>query len=61
LTKKQKLICKRNIEVMDSVRIGADKAVRECQYQFMERRWNCSTIDKKRIFGKILNEGLSFV
>ena len=43
---------------MDSVRIGADKAVTECQHQFRERRWNCTDLHKKRIFGKILNEGL---
>jgi len=43
LIKKQIKFCKRNPSFMDSVRLGAARAIDECQYQFQNRRWNCST------------------
>ncbi|KFM60681.1 Protein Wnt-4, partial [Stegodyphus mimosarum] len=42
---------------MDSVRQGALLSVAECQWQFRTRRWNCSTVNGTRIFGKVLSEG----
>ena len=36
--------CKRNPGFMDSVRLGAVRAIDECQYQFRSRRWNCSSL-----------------
>lgn len=39
--------CKRNPSFMDSVKIGAARAIDECQFQFRSRRWNCSTLDEK--------------
>nr|CDI40100.1 WNT4 protein [Euperipatoides kanangrensis] len=57
LVNKQKDICKNNLEVMDSVRRGAQMALEECQYQFKSRRWNCSTMDPGKIFGNVLNDG----
>jgi len=44
LIKKQVKFCKRNPGFMDSVRLGAVRAIDECQYQFRSRRWNCSTL-----------------
>lgn len=57
LTRRQIKICVRNVEVMDSVRQGAEQAVIECQWQFKFRRWNCSTINGTRLFGKTVSEG----
>ncbi|KAL6734811.1 hypothetical protein Aduo_005311 [Ancylostoma duodenale] len=40
LTKKQIRFCRKNPDMMDSVRYGAQNAYAECQYQ-----WNCTLID----------------
>lgn len=57
LANRQKKICRRNIEVMDSVRYGAHMAIDECQFQFRNRRWNCSTVDPVKVFGNFLKLG----
>ncbi|XP_048877607.1 protein Wnt-4a isoform X1 [Brienomyrus brachyistius] len=56
LIQKQVQICKRNVEVMDAVRRGAQLAIDECQFQFRNRRWNCSTMDTLPIFGKVVSQ-----
>lgn len=57
LAKRQQKICRRNVEVMDSVRYGAHMAIDECQFQFRNRRWNCSTVDPVKVFGNFLKLG----
>ena len=57
LSTKQKNICKKHIEIMDAVRVGALEALGECQNQFRARRWNCSTVDPARLFGNVLKSG----
>ncbi|XP_053818910.1 protein Wnt-4 isoform X2 [Vidua macroura] len=57
LIQRQVQMCKRNLEVMDSVRRGAQLAIEECQYQFRNRRWNCSTLDTLPVFGKVVTQG----
>lgn len=57
LIQRQVQLCKRNLEVMDSVRRGAQLAIEECQYQFRNRRWNCSTLDSLPVFGKVVTQG----
>lgn len=57
LIQRQVHLCKRNLEVMDSVRRGAQLAIEECQYQFRNRRWNCSTLDSLPVFGKVVTQG----
>ena len=47
--------CKRNPSFMDSVRLGAARAIDECQFQFRSRRWNCSTLDDK------INENMKLI
>ncbi|UYV82140.1 WNT4, partial [Cordylochernes scorpioides] len=44
LTRRQVKVCRRNSEIMDSVRLGALRALRECQWQFRSHRWNCSLV-----------------
>uniref|UniRef100_A0A8C7XL91 Protein Wnt n=1 Tax=Oryzias sinensis TaxID=183150 RepID=A0A8C7XL91_9TELE len=48
LIQRQVQICKRSVEVMDAVRRGAQLAIDECQFQFRNRRWNCSTLETLR-------------
>lgn len=58
LVRRQKHICRRHVEMMNAVKSGAVVAIHECQLQFMDRRWNCSTVNAVSIFGKIHNSGL---
>uniref|UniRef100_T1K7I4 Protein Wnt n=1 Tax=Tetranychus urticae TaxID=32264 RepID=T1K7I4_TETUR len=53
LTKKQIQICKRNVDLMESV----ETALKECQRQLRDRRWNCSSLEGSKAFGKSLTEG----
>lgn len=59
LNHRQVQICKRNIDVMNSVKSGASMAVSECQHQFRQRRWNCTTVQFERspVFGNSANGG----
>ncbi|OWF49989.1 protein Wnt-4a-like [Mizuhopecten yessoensis] len=57
LVKRQQKICRKNLEVMDSVKHGAHSAIDECQFQFRNRRWNCSTVNAKKVFGNVLKLG----
>ncbi|XP_071748382.1 protein Wnt-4 isoform X3 [Lepeophtheirus salmonis] len=55
LIRKQIKFCKKNPNFMDSVRLGAVRAVDECQHQFQSRRWNCSTLED------ILKQNFQFI
>ena len=57
LVKRQKMVCKRNLEVMDAVKNGASMAVEECRYQFKDRRWNCSSVIESTVFHSMVNTG----
>ncbi|XP_046851577.1 protein Wnt-4-like isoform X2 [Xenia sp. Carnegie-2017] len=59
LNKKQVRVCRRNVELMNSVKKGAEIAIAECQHQFQYRKWNCSTVNKNNepVFGNALNKG----
>ena len=36
---------------------GAKTGIKECQSQFRQRRWNCSTVDNTSVFGRVLQIG----
>ena len=57
LVKRQKRICRKNVDVMEAVKLGALTAIDECQYQFQNRRWNCSMVDADSIFGNAITQG----
>lgn len=40
---------------------GAKTGIKECQYQFRQRRWNCSTVDNSSVFGRVMQIGELFV
>uniref|UniRef100_A0A674IB12 Protein Wnt n=1 Tax=Terrapene triunguis TaxID=2587831 RepID=A0A674IB12_9SAUR len=50
LAEEQVRICQRQVEAMDSVKHGAELAIEECQHQFHNRRWNCSTLQGLQVF-----------
>ncbi|CAG7835387.1 unnamed protein product [Allacma fusca] len=65
-SRKQRQICQRNSEIIDSIVEGVRSAITECQYQFRSNKWNCSTIERDpSVFGKYLVRGgtreLSFI
>uniref|UniRef100_A0A672QC48 Protein Wnt n=1 Tax=Sinocyclocheilus grahami TaxID=75366 RepID=A0A672QC48_SINGR len=55
LAGKQAELCQTQPEIVNEVAKGAKLGVRECQYQFRFRRWNCTSQNK--YFGKILQQG----
>lgn len=57
LERRQKKVCKRHQDMMPGVMKGANMSIIECQHQFMDRRWNCSMVDEKSIFGSVVNQG----
>nr|XP_006124223.1 protein Wnt-4 isoform X1 [Pelodiscus sinensis] len=57
LAEEQVRICQRQVEAMDSVKRGAELAIEECQHQFYNRRWNCSTLQGLQVFGKVAIQG----
>ena len=46
--------CRDSKSILDVVRHGAGLALDECQYQFRDRRWNCTTFNDTQAFGKVL-------
>ncbi|XP_052779255.1 protein Wnt-5a-like [Mya arenaria] len=51
----QQKMCKMYYDHMPPIASGAKMAIRECQYQFRFRRWNCSTIvGDSSVFGPVL-------
>lgn len=60
LRRKQRRLVRENPGLLSAIARGANHAIFECQYQFRNQRWNCSTrnfIRGKNLFGKIVDRG----
>ncbi|KAL5015300.1 hypothetical protein ScPMuIL_009570 [Solemya velum] len=58
LVGKQKRLCRTHPDVMVSLGTGAKLGVKECQFQFRNQKWNCSTLDRDAsVFGKTMLRG----
>lgn len=57
LSRKQRRLIRQNPGILHSVSGGLQSAVRECKWQFRNRRWNCPTAPGPHLFGKIVNRG----
>lgn len=60
LRRKQRRLARENPGLLAAIAKGANMAIAECQHQFRNRRWNCSTrnfLRGKNLFGKIVDRG----
>lgn len=60
LRSKQRRMIRENPGVLQVISRGVNMALQECQHQFRNRRWNCSTknfLTGKNLFGKIVERG----
>jgi len=51
----QKKLCMLYTDHMMHVGRGASTGISECQFQFKDKKWNCSTVDDSTVFGPILS------
>ena len=49
----QRLLCQRNLRLVDIFARAAKLAIDECQHQFKNRRWNCSIFNRPNVFGRL--------
>jgi hypothetical protein len=60
LVAQQVEVCIQHPNTIRSVSDGARRGIQECQYQFRNERWNCTTRnDEQSVFGYILERGKS--
>lgn len=57
LSQGQGKLCQLSVDHMPSVAKGAKFGILECQHQFHDRRWNCSTVSDESVFGPMLRIG----
>lgn len=55
LSSGQKKLCMLYTDHMMHVGRGARNGITECQYQFKDHKWNCSTVEDSTVFGPILS------
>jgi wingless-type MMTV integration site family, member 5 len=59
LSSGQRKLCQLYLDHMPWVGRGARSGVAECQWQFRDRRWNCSAIQDASVMGPVLDIGKS--
>lgn len=52
---RQRELCALDKSLIHVISDGASMGIEECQHQFQDRRWNCSTFNTTSVFGNILN------
>jgi len=57
LVSRQIEVCQAHPNTIHSVSDGARKGIQQCQYQFRNERWNCTTKDVQNVFGSTLERG----
>ena len=57
LSKGQTQLCNLYQDHIPHIGRGARLGINECQFQFKNQRWNCSTVDDSSVFGHVLNIG----
>lgn len=57
LVSRQIQVCQAHPNTIHSVSDGARKGIQQCQYQFRNERWNCTTKDDQNVFGSTLDRG----
>lgn len=57
LSRGQERLCQLHQDHMKIVARGAKEGIGECQHQFHDRRWNCSTVEDGTVFGHVLGIG----
>ncbi|CAL4064453.1 unnamed protein product, partial [Meganyctiphanes norvegica] len=58
LVQQQVAVCQSHPDTIKSVSAGARRGISECQYQFRNERWNCTTNSDVDVpFGSTLNRG----
>ncbi|XP_033115266.1 protein Wnt-5b-like [Anneissia japonica] len=50
----QRKLCNLYSDHMGPIGEGAKVGIEECQYQFRDQRWNCSTSDQESVFGRVM-------
>lgn len=57
LSAAQSRLCELYSDHMLPITLAARLTIRECQHQFMHRRWNCTAIDDPSVFGPVAKIG----
>ena len=58
LNEAQRGICQRDGATVTAISRGARKAIIDCQAQFKNLKWNCSTFYGDNLFGSFVNQGM---
>ncbi len=57
LSRRQRKLIRQNPGILHAIAAGLHTAIKECKWQFRNRRWNCPTTHSPNVFGKIVNRG----